>query len=118
MNKQQIEKLKVNDRSLAEFTADKMYELSVSYQLLNNQKFRQLVEEILFLIEKLAKSGEFILSLAIPNTQTDETLYQKIKNFLSCLGYDTYIVDKYQLSGEDAKNNHLIIEWKEKVLPY
>lgn len=118
MNKKHIETLTINGKNLTEFTAEKMYELSSSYQFLNNQKFHQLVEEILLKIEETAKSGEFRLSLQIPNTKEDETRYKKINNFLPCLQYNSWIVDKYELDGEDAKNNYLIIEWGNEVLPY
>ena len=118
MNKKQIETLTINGKNITEFTAEKMYELSYSYQFLNNQKFHQLVEEILLKIEETAKSGEFRLSLRIPNTQEDETMYKKINNFLPCLQYNSWIVDKYELDGEEAKNNRLIIDWNDKFLPY
>ena len=108
----------VNGKSLVEFTADNMRRLSLSYQLKNNPKFHQLLTEVLQKIEETAKNCQFKLRLTVPNNSDDEKLYEQVCHLLQNLGYCCWISDKFELDGENAKNNYFSVEWDYQYLPF
>ncbi|MBR3424864.1 MAG: hypothetical protein IKG79_02290 [Neisseriaceae bacterium] len=99
---------RLTGKVISEFTAKEMMKLTVSNQI-KNQKFLQLLEEILHKIEETAKDGYFHLLLPIPNNKEDETLYRKISDFLEFLGYSS----RKEYSSE-LDEYHLLIKWEDR----
>ena len=99
---------RLTGKVISEFTAKEMMKLTVSNQI-KNQKFLQLLEEILHKIEETAEDGYFHLLLPIPNNKEDETLYRKISDFLEFLGYSS----RKEYSSE-LDEYHLLIKWEDR----